>query len=91
MASEGAQWEAQRRFAFRHLRDFGFGKKSSERMAQEDIVDLIEQFRKETGQPISTATRLNMSVISALWQIIAGQRYDLDDPKFQAVLRTLNA
>lgn len=89
IASEGAQWEAQRRFGLRNLRDFGFGKMSSEVMAHEDIADLIEKFRKDTGQPISVADRFNMSVINSLWYIISGQRHDIDDPNFKAILAKL--
>jgi len=60
-------------------------------MAHEDIVDLIARFRKEAGQPISTANRFNMAVINSLWHIVAGGRHDFDDPKFQEVIKKLNA
>jgi hypothetical protein len=91
IASEGEQWVAQRRFALRNLRDFGFGRKTMESMAQEDIVELINGFKRDTGLPIDTARRFSTAVLSSLWNIIAGQKFAHDDPKFEEVLTKLNA
>ena len=91
-ASEGEQWVAQRRFALRNLRDFGFGKKSMESLAQDDIIELINGFKKEVGHPIETNRRFSTAVLSSLWNIIiAGQKFVHDDPKFEEVLTKLNA
>lgn len=38
---EGLQWKDQRRFALRHLRDFGFGRRFSE--LEMDIADELKQ------------------------------------------------
>lgn len=47
MFSEGTFWVEQRRFTLRHLRDFGFGKKSVENVIWEEAEDLFETvFRK---------------------------------------------
>ena len=89
--SEGEQWMAQRRFALRNLRDFGFGKKSMEGVAQEDIVELINGLKKEVGHPIETSRRFSTAVLSSLWNIIAGEKFAHDDPKFEELLDKLNA
>jgi len=89
--SEGEQWSAQRRFALRNLRDFGFGKKSMESLAHEDITELIGNLKKEVGHPIATAGRFHTAVLCSLWNIIAGEKFAHDDPAFKDVLNKLNA
>lgn len=43
MFTEGTFWTEQRRFSLRHLRDFGFGKKSTEHVIWEEAEDLAEK------------------------------------------------
>jgi len=47
MFSEGPFWVEQRRFTLRHLRDFGFGKKSVENVIREEAEDLFETVFKK--------------------------------------------
>lgn len=91
VAAEGQQWSEQRRFALRHLRDFGFGKKSMEGCIQDDATDLINGFLKDAGKSISTNRRLQMIVLNSLWNIIAGEKFAQNDPRFQSVLDQLQA
>ena len=42
----GQEWIEQRRFALRHLREFGFGKASMEDMFSEEINRLCDMYRK---------------------------------------------
>ena len=71
----GDEWNEQRRFALRHLRDFGFGKKSLEPLVVEEAMELISGFRRDLGKPIKTSTRFNVAVLNALWQIVSGERF----------------
>ena len=43
MFTEGTFWSEQRRFSLRHLRDFGFGKQSTENVIWEEAEDLAEK------------------------------------------------
>ena len=88
--SEGAEWQEQRRFCLKTLRDFGFGKKSMETVVMEEVNELISGFRKQAGQPISTQNRFNIAVLNALWQIITGERVAHDDPKISALIKAFS-
>jgi hypothetical protein len=33
------------------------------------------------GQPVNLNRTMNISIINALWQILVGEKLDLDDPK----------
>lgn len=49
MFAEDQSWTEQRRFAIRHLRDFGFGKRSSECVILEEAEELFENvFRRNS-------------------------------------------
>ncbi|KAK4881097.1 hypothetical protein RN001_004416 [Aquatica leii] len=46
---DGIHWQQQRRFALRHLRDYGFGRRfdRNENFLENDIRDLIEMFTSD--------------------------------------------
>lgn len=88
--AEGQASVEQRRFALRNLRDFGFGKKSMESVIQEDISELLEIFKKQTGSPFVPHKIFNIAVIKSLWNIIAGERLTYEDSKFQTVQDNLH-
>jgi cytochrome P450 len=88
--SEGKDWSEQRRFALRNLRDLGFGKKSMEGMTHENINVLIENLKELAGQSINPARKFSLAGLNSLWHIIAGERFELDDPKFQEIVDATN-
>jgi hypothetical protein len=88
--STGDTWMEQRRFTLKNLRDFGFGKGSMENLIKDEVVELVQSFRKELNQPVSITSRFNASVLNSLWHIIAGERYALDDPKLGKVIKILH-
>ena len=45
IATLGDEWKEQRRFAIRHLRDFGFGKSSMEDIIREEFLDIADNLR----------------------------------------------
>jgi len=45
--SNGKLWQENRRFALRHLRDFGFGKTSMEGLIHEECKECVETIQKE--------------------------------------------
>jgi methyl farnesoate epoxidase/farnesoate epoxidase len=87
--TEGDQWLEQRRFTLRHLKDFGFGKKTMESVIQEEVSDLIERFKETAGKPISTENAFNAAILNAIWSIIAGDRFKQDDPELMKAIRLL--
>ncbi|XP_017794201.1 PREDICTED: probable cytochrome P450 303a1 [Habropoda laboriosa] len=54
-------WIEQRRFVLKHLRDFGFGRKSMAMIIEEEAVWLVEHFKKLIGN--SYDNRVNESSV----------------------------
>jgi hypothetical protein len=73
----------QRRFALRQLRDFGFGTNNMESTITEEIEKLIAVYEKRVGQPVILDSKI--SVVNALWQILVGQKLELDDPRDEGI------
>jgi len=81
----------QRRFALKTLRDFGFGKKSMEAIVSDEVVELIDSFKKTVGRPIQTQNKFNAAVLNALWSLITGQRYSHNDPLLLDLIKRLTS
>lgn len=43
---DGNLWVEQRRFVLKHLRDFGFGRKSMAMIIEEEAMSLVKHFKK---------------------------------------------
>jgi methyl farnesoate epoxidase/farnesoate epoxidase len=78
--SDGSLWREQRRFSLRHLRDFGFGKRSLEGLIFEEIEVMLQQITERAKSEdnaklgISVQDLFPVSVINVLWAIMAGIR-----------------
>ena len=90
MFVEGDFFREQRRFTLRNLRDFGFGKTSSEQLIHEEIHDLItgiEQSAKSQAEGIVDFENLfNMSMINILWAMVGGERFNHHDIRLKQLL-----
>ncbi len=88
--NEGPEWQEQRRFALRHLRDLGFGRTSSEGLIQEEIHDLREEIRaKSMSNPngsVNFKSMFNLSLVNILWALIGGERFKRDDARLGFLL-----
>ncbi|XP_071452821.1 methyl farnesoate epoxidase-like [Hetaerina americana] len=85
--SSGERWKEQRRFTLRHLRDLGFGKRSLEGIAHEELEVVFEEVEKlsrgekaDQKNPVCVHDILGTAGINVLWHIISGQRYSHSDP-----------
>jgi len=78
--NNGAEWQAQRRFSLKVLRDFGFGKSSMISSIQDEINELIDHLKENTGKPISLCEIFPISILNSLWKIMTGEKFSLDDP-----------
>ena len=90
MFSCGKTWLDQRRFTVKVLRDFGFGKSSMEDTLLDEIDKLCEELKRSIGVPIRLSTKLNISVLNALWSMITGEKLLLGDPKLQMIVQKIN-
>ena len=88
--SVGSEWQEQRRFSLKSLKDLGFGKSSMESLIHLEVNALNDSLFKDVGKPIDLKNRFNISVINALWTLISGRRYDLDHPDLLDIVRKVD-
>ena len=81
MFSNGREWQEQRRFTLKNLRDFGFGKLSMEGIIMEELEKVVKMLSKTSGQTQVLKLKMNIAILNALWYIVTGQKFDYDDPK----------
>lgn len=95
--AESGRWKTQRRFTLRHLRDFGFGKRSMDHYIQEQVqllfsaidTKIIQSKESSSQEGIDILPILPVVAINSLWYIIAGERHDLDDEQFVRLTKTV--
>ena len=94
MFVDGTFWQEQRRFTMRHLRDLGFGKTSIEDQMMDEVRDLIRDIedsaRSDSKGIVDMSNTFQVSVVNILWAIVAGKRYQRNDPKFLQLLDSVN-
>ena len=74
MFANGHEWQEQRRFTLRNLRDFGFGKTSMEALIQEEIEKCVEVLSGEAGKTTQIGLKMNIAILNALWAILTGEK-----------------
>lgn len=94
-------WVEQRRFVLRHLREFGFGKRTMAELVQDEAVQLVDDFKEKirnskngTGEVFSMRDAFSVGVLNTLWSMMASRRYESDDQELkdlQALLTELFA
>jgi methyl farnesoate epoxidase / farnesoate epoxidase len=86
--NDGPEWQEQRRFALRHLRDLGFGRTSSEGLIREEIEDLMEEIRAHqlAHGSVDFKGMFNLSLINILWALVGGERFRRDDRRLARLL-----
>nr|XP_057905478.1 cytochrome P450 2K1-like isoform X3 [Doryrhamphus excisus] len=84
--TNGETWKEMRRFALATLRDFGMGKRLSERKIIEECQYLTEEFEKHEGKAFDTTTLISYAASNIISAIMFGKRFDYKDPVFQEML-----
>ena len=71
--SSGEPWANARRFALRHLKDFGMGKSIMEYHIKEETKALVKEFEQHVGVPmeviLTSWTLLSLTWSGNLWQV----------------------
>ncbi|XP_043207877.1 farnesoate epoxidase-like [Amphibalanus amphitrite] len=78
---QGGGWSLHRRFALQQLHDLGVGRPRSELLVQLEVDALVRRLTASGGD-LEVNTTFCMSGCNALLQLVAGKRYELDDPVF---------
>ena len=86
--SHGDHWREQRRFAMRTLKEFGVGKSFLQTVINDEVATLVEELKEESGESINLKFRTNLAVVNTLWQILNGEKSDMNNPQMAKVFRS---
>jgi len=90
VTANGAQWQHDRRFVLRNLRDLGMGKTSLEAGLHAEAEALVEDLRAYGGSVVEdTPISLRTVALNVIWQMVAGIRFDLRSSEVMAYFGTL--
>ncbi len=93
LLTKGRSWQEQRRTVMRHLRDLGFAKADAMEGLFHDELEklfaLMDADRERSG-PVDLTRGLGISIVNALWKIMVGEQFSLDDPKLMELLILMN-
>jgi cytochrome P450 len=78
----------QRRFALKTLKDFGLGRKSIEESIHVEIAEMMDTFVNTKGD-VELGSDFNVPIINILWQIVAGARFNLDNPRDASIMENV--
>ena len=56
----------------------------------DEVSKLIQHFKSQGNQPVQLNRMMNVSIINALWSIVAGEKFELDDPKFGQITNLID-
>jgi len=84
--SEGKNWESQRRFTIKHLRDFGFKKPRMETLVSNEVKELIRAWNKKyQGKSMLIKDTFILPVLNGLWILTAGENIPQEDKRLLEV------
>ena len=72
------------------MKDFGFGKAGLEGVIQEEAEEIVKYLGQFDQQDFRMNTVFGVPVINILWTIVAGRRFQLDDPRVERMMTLLN-
>lgn len=82
-------WKEQRRFCLRHLREFGFGRRTMSAMIEEETASMVKNLKELIEKSGSDSVDCNMEklfgihVLNTLWTMLAGVRYNANDKELK--------
>ena len=83
-------WIEQRRFALKHLRDLGFGRKILDSVMVQEADQVIDKLLESRDGIVEIKNTFHTAIINVLWQIVASKRFDPDHPETQQIIEMLN-
>uniref|UniRef100_A0A665VJ35 Uncharacterized protein n=2 Tax=Echeneis naucrates TaxID=173247 RepID=A0A665VJ35_ECHNA len=84
--SNGNSWQEMRRFALTTLKDFGMGRRISERMIIEECHYLTEDFEQHKGKAFNNTRAINYAASNIMSTFLFGKRFEYTDPDLQRMV-----
>ena len=85
-------WKEHRRFALRHLKDLGFGQKSSDCVIYDEIYDLLNSIKTEMQSSdgvVDFSNKLNVPAWNVVLSFVSGKKFSHNDPKSKHLVDAL--
>ncbi|XP_076032341.1 cytochrome P450 2L1-like [Oratosquilla oratoria] len=87
--SNGLLWQTNRRFSVRQLKDLGMGKSYMTDAIELEAQMMVKEFEKAAGGLTDLGYFMNVAVTNIIWQLVAGQRYDIDSEEIKSLNRLI--
>jgi len=90
--THGRHWSTQKRFSLKALKDLGYGKKKLEDIINMEVEEFLDniKFQEDEDGDFLLSDNFNVSIINVLWQLVAGERFTVEDTEAMEVLATVN-
>ncbi|XP_049540774.1 methyl farnesoate epoxidase-like [Anopheles darlingi] len=90
--TDGPDWEVQRKFAVRTMKQLGMGRTEFVRVIEREVHELIENFRTRAaaGETFTMSSSLDIAVLNVVWVLMAGQRYELDNVRLKWLAESIH-
>ncbi|XP_042882010.1 cytochrome P450 2L1-like [Penaeus japonicus] len=88
--SNGHIWHSNRRFSLRQLKDLGMGKSRMTPVIHEEARAFVEALRQQAGRAGPVPPALKAANLNVIWSIIAGKKFEMDDPKISKLGQLFN-
>ena len=89
MLVDGDFWTIQKRFTLQHSRDFGFGRQNMETLVNKEVAVLLADMDRQLyqkGNDFEFKNFFNISLVNALWVMLASSRFERDDPRLKSLV-----
>jgi len=87
----GAQWQHERRFMLRNLRNLGMGKSALEDAIHIEAEAIVEELKALHGKTVSeTPFVFRTAALNMIWQLVAGKRYESNSKEVVAIHEITN-
>ncbi|XP_058122926.1 methyl farnesoate epoxidase-like [Anopheles ziemanni] len=90
--ADGPNWEVQRKFAVRTMKQLGMGRNEFVRVIEREVHELVENFRQRaaTGEVFPMSSSLDIALLNVVWVMMAGQRYEFENARLKWLADTIH-
>lgn len=78
VGSNGAQWQHDRRFTLKNLRNLGMGKSYLETAINVEAQALVDDLAQYGSNPVEYPNSFRAAPLNIIWQMVASTRYDVN-------------
>ncbi|XP_039286576.1 probable cytochrome P450 303a1 [Nilaparvata lugens] len=85
-------WAEQRRFVLRHLKEFGYGRRTMSGLVEEEALQMVALFKqriqgekKQKGVVMEMNEAFGIFILNTLWTMLAGIRYNPEDKELKTL------